>query len=359
MHPAYWEQAMGGAELQIKLLVEQLIMNNYTVSFIFEDKGLPYSNELKINLIPLKKIAIKKTFGSRWIFFHRKLFTILQKQNPDIIYTRFYSSWSGVASVFAKRNNKFHIWALASDSDLKNKPVSILRPFDIIEKKWVSKAFKDASLIITQNNYQQNELKVKYNRQGFLFPQSAICDTTNTFQKDSDKLKICWIANLKSLKRPDLFLQLVKSMANNKSIEFFMIGRPHKEFKEQIKAIEKNNNNFHYLGELSNDNVNKILSSSHILINTSDYEGFSNTFVQAWMRKVVVISFNSNPDEILTKEDIGFVNNNLEEVVEIILSLSNNRDLLAKKAEKAFHYAHEYHSYERNFKKLLKLIEYQ
>ncbi|WP_430404412.1 glycosyltransferase [Fluviicola sp.] len=88
--------------------------------------------------------------------------------------------------------------------------------------------------------------------------------------------------------------------------------------------------NFHYLGEIPNSEVNKQLSQSHILVNTSQYEGFSNTFVQAWMRKVVVVSLNSNPDGLLTDKEIGFVSGNPDELEKTIGDLVDNRDTIEK-----------------------------
>ena len=349
---------MGGAEMQIKYLVEFLVKKNFRVSFIFEDKGSLYGNELGINLIPLKNKKIRKTLGSRWIFYTKKINNSLRELKPDIIYTRFYSSWSGVASIYAKQNDKIHIWALASDNDLAPKRNSIIRPFDWTEKRWVKRAFMNASVIVTQNGLQQRLLKEKFQREGFLFRQSAMVENSIAIKKSTSKITVSWVANLKPLKRPELFLKLVESMKDNSQIEFLMIGRPHKGYDEMIADVENKNSNFRYLGELSNEKVNDILVSSHILVNSSDYEGFSNTFVQAWMRKVVVISFNSNPDYLLTDKELGFVCNDLKKVKEIIVNLSNNQELLFERGERAYQYAIEHHSYEKNIEKLMKHIEY-
>ena len=41
---------------------------------------------------------------------------------------------------------------------------------------------------------------------------------------------------------------------------------------------------------------------SKILINTSSFEGFPNTFVQAWANGVPVISLKVDPDNIIKKK---------------------------------------------------------
>lgn len=347
---------MGGAEMQIKYLVRYLVSKGYKVSYIFEDKGKSYSNELSIDLCPLQKRKIKKTFGSRWIFYHRSLLKKLDELQPDIVYTRFYSSWSGLVSQYAKSNNKTHIWALASDNDLARRKASLRKPFDGIEQRWMRKAFAGATVIVTQNETQQVKLQQLYGREGFLFPQSAE-KATNEANKSASPLKVCWIGNLKDVKRPELFLQLVNKFEKDQHVEFAMVGRPHTKYLDAIDSVSQRIPHFHYHGELTNDAVNALLARSHILVNTSDYEGFSNTFVQAWMRKVVVISYNSNPDELLTRKELGYVSNDTAEVEGIIRKLADDRALLEEKGNRALKHALHYHSFDTNIDKLMSKIE--
>ena len=119
LHPAYWEQAMGGAELQILYLAKELVNEGFEVHYIFEDKGVSYSNVLGVHLHPLKKINLSKKLGQRWFLYSKIIKNKLNQLKPDIIYTRFYSSWSGVAASYSMRNQCKHIWAVASDNDLK------------------------------------------------------------------------------------------------------------------------------------------------------------------------------------------------------------------------------------------------
>ncbi len=53
-----------------------------------------------------------------------------------------------------------------------------------------------------------------------------------------------------------------------------------------------------FCGAISQQEVNAELANAHVLVNTSLYEGFPNTFIQAWMRRTVVVSLNVNPDGI-------------------------------------------------------------
>ena len=165
------------------------------------------------------------------------------------------------------------------------------------------------------------------------------------------------IANLKTLKRPELFIDIAKELAASGNITFKMIGRNNASYVKLIREAEEALPRFKYLGELKNTEVNEVLCSADILVNTSDYEGFSNTFVQAWMRKVVVISMNSNPDDILTKQGIGFICPEVKEAASKIRELADHPALITAMGEKAFGYAREHHSVEKNLQKILNLMD--
>ena len=50
-----------------------------------------------------------------------------------------------------------------------------------------------------------------------------------------------------------------------------------------------------------------------MFVNTSETEGFPNTFLQAWIRGVPVISF-FDPDNVIRREGLGHAVGNLEEM---------------------------------------------
>ncbi|WP_430404410.1 hypothetical protein [Fluviicola sp.] len=229
LHPAHYEQSMGGAEYQISLLMEFLKKQSDRVEIhhIFEDNRTPIKNGLNIQLVPLKKIKLNKRFGDRWFLYKKRIITELERIQPDVIYTRFFSSWSGIAADFARQNNCTHIWALASDNDVTRlqQRVSLVKPLDFIENKWVKKAFRSANYILTQNRYQQEQLQSVYQREGILIRQSTEVCQEDTIVKPNSHIAICWIANLKAIKQPELFVELAERFKTNQSISFTMIGR--------------------------------------------------------------------------------------------------------------------------------------
>jgi glycosyltransferase involved in cell wall biosynthesis len=115
-----------------------------------------------------------------------------------------------------------------------------------------------------------------------------------------------------------------------------MIGRPalgswQNEILKKIRRLP----NMEYRGELSIDQVNALLQKSHILVNTSDYEGFPNTYIQAWMRKVPVVALNSDPDDFIKTQEIGFHSKTFKQMVLDVRSLLENKPLREKMGEKS------------------------
>jgi hypothetical protein len=67
-----------------------------------------------------------------------------------------------------------------------------------------------------------------------------------------------------------------------------------------------------------------------IFINTSEYEGFPNTFLQAWSRGIPVISY-FDPDNIIEKNNLGFVINSEEELAKRLKNVLSKKQINYKK----------------------------
>jgi glycosyltransferase involved in cell wall biosynthesis len=159
--------------------------------------------------------------------------------------------------------------------------------------------------------------------------------------KSTNLLRVVWIANFKPLKRPELFLDIASSLETLPGIEFLMVGQPyfsrslHNEFESRVGKIS----NVKCLGEMAQEDVNALLDSVHLLVNTSRWEGFSNTFIQAWMRAVPVLTLGVNPDQILDNNSLGHSFNSTAEIADSIRELAANPDMLKAMGKQARQFA--------------------
>jgi len=354
LHLAHWDQLMGGAEQQLKYLANYLLNKGYEVHIISlkqNDKPLE-KTELISHLIPYRPIP--GTFGQTFFRFKRILLKKIKEINPDVFVTRGFTSWAGISAEIAKKYDKKHLHFIASDNEVvrDEKKISKRRFLNKIELKFYLKVYNGHTKIICQNGFQSNTINTKYNIHSEIITQAAPSPHGISSNKTYDVIQIVWIANLKPLKQPEKYIEIVEHFKDNNSIKFLMIGRDLGNKYQHLLQTQCENPNFDYLGELTNDEVNVLLEKSHILINTSEYEGFSNTFVQAWMRGTVVISLNSNPDNVLTKFNIGYETITKSNTISVINKLINNINLLKEKGDSSQKYAIEAHSIKNVYKKL-------
>lgn len=357
LYPAHYEQIMGGAELQIFYLVENAKKIGYKIFYIYVDNGKVIKNADDVILYPLTSSMLR--FRSKWFQFRKKIKKILNEIQPDIIYTRYTSSWCGFAAIYAKKNKVKHIHALASDKapDIKISLKIFFHPSKIAEFLYMSRGLQIATEVIAQNKFQQELLLKNFCRRGILINQmTPFVKDVNIIKHDSPIL-VLWIGNLKNIKRPEIFIELAQILDHfNITHRMIMIGRPSKKYEYLLKCAVNNLSNFEFKGEISQDHVNNLLLESHILVNTSEFEGFSNTFVQAWMRKVPVISMHSNPNEAITKNMLGFVAPEFQDLVEFTKELIANADLRKSMGENAYTYAVLNHTLEKNISEIFSLI---
>lgn len=354
--PSHWGTKKGGSEYQADCIADYFAVNtNYKVTYL--------ARNIDVNDNPCRyeKRKIPRTFSQQKFGFFWDapgLYKKLKEIRPDFIIQRVGCAYTGIAAYYCKRNNAKLIWHIASDDDLKKNPLSIL-PKKIpgtIDRLFLRYGINNANFIVAQTDKQVTALRQNYGR-----PVYAVIPNFHPLPEEkitkSDKFTVLWIANLKKLKQPEVFIRLAKELHKNKRIEFKMIGRAEDskwcdELMSEVSKLE----NLKYLGELELGEVNKEIAKGHLLVNTSVYEGFPNTFIQSWMREVPTLSLNVDPDGVIEKNNLGCYAKNYESLKAYLTELSENHGELEKIGKRAKAFSIENYSM-KNLSKLEKLIE--
>ncbi len=111
-----------------------------------------------------------------------------------------------------------------------------------------------------------------------------------------------------------------------------------------IDNIPHLNSNLTFLDYVPYPDMKTYYKKSMVLINTSDFEGFPNTFIEAAMHHTPVISLNSDPNRMLSKHQCGvFCKGDFSLMVEELEKLLNSEKELGRMGDNAFRYARENH----------------
>jgi hypothetical protein len=116
------------------------------------------------------------------------------------------------------------------------------------------------------------------------------------------------------LKRPELFLQLAQRLP---ACTASMIGGTQPQahdLYEQIRGRAACVGNLSFHGPLPYRGTNRLFDRARVFVNTSETEGFPNTFLQAWIRGVPVVTF-FDPDDVVRREGLGHTVTSLDEMV--------------------------------------------
>lgn len=355
--PCHWTHKMGGAEYQVRCIIDVLKdAGKYEIYFLTRHVSSDYRPKgyeiIKINTLLNKK-------RGRFFADTNALLNLFDKIKPDIIYQRSGTGYTGICAYYSKKTGCKFVWHIAHDKDVSPFKVSYTRDIFLkyIDAKFLEYGIRNSTCIVAQTNDQVKILSENYHRSASAVIHNFHPLPVENLEKD-DSVTVAWVANLKPIKRPEIFLKLSEDLEGMPGVRFVMIGgiqgRP--KWRRLFNRKLEESKNVQYMGVLDQLEVNEVLARSHILVNASEAEGFSNTFIQAWMRKVPVVSLTVNPDNILSQKGIGICSGNYAQLRTDVKRLIENSELREGMGEKAQAYAFANYS-EKEADKLLTLFE--
>jgi glycosyltransferase involved in cell wall biosynthesis len=356
--PHHPSGVLGGAEFQIQCLLEELLPSQrYDISYIARgvDPGFRPAG-YRIVRIGNRTRQPRLGYGMDAV----PLYSALRRLRPQVIYQRVACGYSGICAYYARRNRVRMIWHVAHDAEVSRQTLdpglNPIRP--ILDAASIRYTIRNVTHIVTQTESQRQLLEANHHRHADAVVPNFHPEPREDLNKTGPPT-VLWVANFKRWKRPELFVELAERLSDLTDTHFVMVGdlagagpRWYASIMQRITSLP----NLEYLGSQPQSEINRLLSRAHVLVNTSVSEGFPNTFIQAWMRAVPVVSLSVDPDGVLEREALGFRADSPELMAAYVRRLVVESALRTEYGERARRYALLHHSL-RNARTLMQLID--
>ncbi|MFT5879879.1 MAG: glycosyltransferase involved in cell wall biosynthesis/ubiquinone [Moritella sp.] len=341
---------IGGVERQTALLSEWLAAKGHQVSVITWNEGGDAIEDINgIQVIKLCKLTdgfpILRFFTPRW----SSLISALKKADADLYYHNCAEYVTGQVAMWCNANKKRFIYTVASDADCE---IDLPNMTSTREEYLFRYGLKRANLVITQTHKQKALLKQNYDIDATVINMPGTPPNyVKSFERKAlfAQQKVIWVGRLNKVKRVEWLIDIAEKLPH---VQFEVIGPcyDNSEFS-RLKATE----NIAYLGKVSRFEMPQIYQSASILCCTSIYEGFPNTYLEAWSYGVPVIT-TIDPDNIIHNNKLGFHATTQAEFVthiNTLISDANLWEVCSENCEQYYNSNHEQNAVMAQFERVL------
>jgi glycosyltransferase involved in cell wall biosynthesis len=315
--PEYRQHTIGGESVQQTLLARALARRGHDVSMVVADYG--QWDAARWEAIRIFKayrldtgIPVLRFIHPRWT----GMWSALKRADADLYYTSCAGMQVGLVALFCRRFGKRFVFRAASDTDCDGSRLLVRFARD----RWLyAYGLRRADAILVQSASQAKALAQNYGLAGRVAGMLVEKPSQGT-ARDIDLL---WVSNIRQVKRPDRILELADSLPE---VKIHMAGGslPDEEglFRD-VKGAASARSNVSFHGPLSYWDANELYGRARLLVNTSDVEGFPNSYLQAWIRGVPVVTL-IDPDGVIEREGLGVAASSVAEIPAAIRHLLSN-----------------------------------
>jgi glycosyltransferase involved in cell wall biosynthesis len=158
------------------------------------------------------------------------------------------------------------------------------------------------------------------------------------------------------VKRPDVAIALARVVPDT---EITLAGGSlgaYTALYERTKFEASRLANTRFLGRTSYQETRELFGRARVFVNTSDVEGFPNTFLQAWASGTPVVSF-FDPDGIIAREGLGQRVTSVQEMSTAVRALAHDPERWAAASERCRTYMDRHYAKDRIVDLYAELLE--
>ncbi len=321
---------IGGEAIQHVLLARAWRDLGHEVSIIVHDEG---QGERRVHEGITAIASHTRNGGIPGLrFFHpraSKQLSALMAADAEIYFQSPAGAITGITGWFCRAANRSFIFRIASDSDCESEHGRIRFWRD---RKLYNYGLRRAHLVAAQTDYQARMLRENHGLDSHVI--NMMVEPPAAGSRTEKDIDVLWVANLRTLKRPELALELARQLPD---VKFTLVGGPMpggQTYYDDVMAAAARLSNVAMLGPVRYRDSGPLFDRARIFLNTSAVEGFPNTFLQSWIRGVPVVTF-FDPDGLVQRLQLGRVATSLDDMREAIrglLEIDVDRQLLGRRA---------------------------
>ena len=286
------ETVFGGAEVDLYLLATELAKDEgVEVSFVVADYGQP-DGEVREGVRLYKSLRCRQNPLTGAV----KVWAALKKADADIYMHEAASMGTSLAAAFCRRYRRAFVYRTASSRETNG----VFFASHKMSGVFVRRAFLAADTVIVQNDHDAASLGHTLGITPMVIRNACRLPAAPETAKDS----ILWAGRSLAVKRPDLFCDLANAFPQQRFVMICQEGTGDAAYQQLIAKAE-NIPNLTFLGRVPYHEMDRYFERAMVFVNTSESEGFPNTFIQAAAAGAALLSYAVNPDDFLNRHHCG------------------------------------------------------
>lgn len=335
---------IGGVERQTAIMAKWLATRGHKVSVLVWDEGTEAIRE--IDGVRLIGICQANSGLPLLRFFHPRvtaLIRAMREAHADVYYHNCAEAFTGVIARWARAYGKKFVYSAASDPDVD----PLLPALERFYERWLYRAgLKRAHRVFIQTARQQDALAKGFGLRGVVLPMPCPGPGPEMaiIPRPAGRTRILWVGRMDPVKRLELLLDIA---ARAPEIEFdvAVANMNETEYARDLRSRAATLSNVNWLGPVAHEQIATQYQAATCLACTSAFEGFPNTFIEAWSHgRPVVTSFD--PDGLVARLNLGSVARDAGEFVKAIRALAQPDENWMEKSRNARRYYLENHRLE-------------
>jgi hypothetical protein len=289
------KQTSGGAELQVALLAAELAKRGHQVTIVGGDHGQPADRTLQ---------GVRLRTGGK---FHtgglldtlRALPVVLRivaEEKPDFSLILGWTTWLFFLELGKRLLRTKLVFICGLDTEVNG----VFRAQNPVRGALFEYGVRHADLRYAMTDYQRGEFERAGQDCGLyrnlILPRTA----PRTASKDVEFL---WVSRCQPIKRPHLFLDLAERQPGARCV--MICPDEDRPLWESVESRARTLGNVEFLRRVPYHEIQQWYDRAEMFVNTSEAEGFPNSFIQAAQGGAAILSLAVDPDTVLTRYGAG------------------------------------------------------